>query len=86
MVSRDASGALWQRSAGALRLTGSLLGGLVMLDVILGRASRRCDGVSRRDFLRVGALGGLGLTLPALLHSEAHADEKATGRGCGPSR
>ncbi len=44
-----------------------------MLDIILGRASRRCDGVSRRDFLRVGALGGLGLTLPALLQGEARA-------------
>jgi hypothetical protein len=48
-----------------------------MLDVILGRASRRCDGVSRRDFLRVGALSGLGLTLPALLQGEA----RAAGRG-----
>jgi hypothetical protein len=50
-----------------------------MLDIILGRASRRCDGVSRRDFLRVGALGGLGLTLPALLQGEARAG--TTGRG-----
>jgi uncharacterized protein (DUF1501 family) len=48
-----------------------------MLDIILGRASRRCDGVSRRDFLRVGALGGLGLTLPTLLQGEA----RAAGRG-----
>jgi hypothetical protein len=44
-----------------------------VLDIILGRGSRRCDGVSRRDFLRVGALGGLGLTLPALLRAEARA-------------
>ena len=51
-----------------------------MLDVILGRASRRCDGVSRRDFLRVGALGGLGLTLPALLRSEARAGERRGAR------
>src|SRR5438067_6380534 len=51
-----------------------------MLDVILGRASRRCDGVSRRDFLRVGALGGLGLTLPALLRSEARAEERRGAR------
>jgi hypothetical protein len=43
-----------------------------MLDVILGRRSAgRCDGVSRRDFLRVGAVGALGL--PALLGSEAQA-------------
>ena len=51
-----------------------------MLDVILGRASRRCDGMSRRDFLRVGALGGLGLTLPALLRSEALAAERRGAR------
>ena len=51
-----------------------------MLDVILGRASRRCDGVSRRDFLRVGALGGLGLTLPSLLRGEARAGERRGAR------
>ena len=44
-----------------------------MLDIVSRQqaAARRCDGVSRRDFLRVGALGGLGLTLPHLLQSEA---------------
>jgi uncharacterized protein (DUF1501 family) len=47
-----------------------------MLDIILGRRGlRRCDGVSRRDFLRVGALGGLGLTLPMLLRSQALAGQ-----------
>src|SRR5215216_6224668 len=30
-----------------------------------------CDGVSRRDFLQVGALGAIGLTLPELLAAEA---------------
>src|ERR1051326_536170 len=40
-----------------------------MLDILLGR-SRRCDGVSRRDFLRVGAVGAMGLTLPRLLHGD----------------
>src|SRR5271165_3024538 len=45
-----------------------------MLDIILGRRGLgRCDGVSRRDFLRVGALGGLGLTLPMFLRSHAQA-------------
>src|SRR5256714_12521126 len=45
-----------------------------MLDIMLGRrGSARCDGVSRRDFLRVGALGGLGLTLPGFLSSQAWA-------------
>src|SRR3954454_6542406 len=42
-----------------------------MLDVILGRGSRRCDGVSRRDFLSVGAVAGLGLSLPGLLRARA---------------
>lgn len=41
-----------------------------MLDVSLGRsAHRRCDGATRRDFLRVGGLGAL--SLPTLLSLEA---------------
>ena len=45
-----------------------------MFDVQMGRRGRsRCDGLSRRDFLRVGALGGLGLTLPMFLRSQARA-------------
>jgi TAT (twin-arginine translocation) pathway signal sequence len=32
--------------------------------------SRSCQGVSRRDFLRVGALTGMGLGLPQLLASQ----------------
>jgi hypothetical protein len=42
-----------------------------MLDVALGRRpAPRCDGASRRDFLRVGGLGALGLSLPQLLRAE----------------
>jgi hypothetical protein len=41
-----------------------------MLDIANLRA-RFCDGVSRRSFLRIGAVGGL--TLPALLRCEAAA-------------
>jgi hypothetical protein len=44
-----------------------------MFDVVLGNRWRCCEGLSRRDFLRVGALGGLGLALPELLRSEAAA-------------
>jgi hypothetical protein len=54
-----------------------------VLDVFLGRRGRvRCDGVSRRDFVRVGALGALGLTLPRLLQTEAvaRAAERRGGR------
>lgn len=42
-----------------------------MFRVPIGPISRRRDGVSRRDFLRVGALGSLGL--PTLLQSQARA-------------
>ena len=37
------------------------------------RTPRFCDGVSRRSFLQIGALGLGGLTLPQLLASEAAA-------------
>lgn len=43
-----------------------------MLD-ILGRAFRNCDGVSRRDVLKVGALAVGGLALPDLLRFKAQA-------------
>lgn len=42
---------------------------------ILGAATRTCDGVSRRSFLRVGGLAVGGLTLPNLLRREAAAAE-----------
>jgi hypothetical protein len=48
-----------------------------MLNLFPGRA-RDCEGVSRRSFLQVGALGGLGLTLPGLLGMQAAA--KAAGQ------
>ncbi|MCA9079101.1 MAG: DUF1501 domain-containing protein [Planctomycetaceae bacterium] len=35
-----------------------------------------CDGMSRRDFLQVGTLGGIGLSLPQLLAVEAAAASK----------
>ena len=38
---------------------------------VLGPRGRHCDAVSRRSFLRVGALGVGGLTLPGLLRAEA---------------
>src|SRR5438477_6217953 len=36
-----------------------------------GKGQTFCDGVRRRDFLRLGALGLAGLTLPELLRLEA---------------
>jgi hypothetical protein len=38
---------------------------------IYGQSSRFCDGVSRRNFLKIGALGLGGLALPQLLQAEA---------------
>src|SRR5664279_2800339 len=35
-----------------------------------------CDGVSRRDFLQVGTLGAIGLSLPDLLAAQAHGAVK----------
>lgn len=45
-----------------------------MLDIFLGsQGHSRCDGVSRRDFLRIGTLGTLGLSLPLFLRQQASA-------------
>lgn len=57
-----------------------------MLDISLARRlARRCDGIARRDFLRVGALAPLGLSLPALLSSDAaRAAEPAAAASKGP--
>src|SRR5262249_27701752 len=43
-----------------------------MLD-LRGPGTRLCDGISRREFLRVGALGLGGLSLPGLLAGRAKA-------------
>ncbi len=40
----------------------------------------RCDGVTRRDVLRVGALTALGLTLPELLRLRAAAADASKGQ------
>mgnify|MGYP003664987998 FL=1 len=40
------------------------------------RGKSFCDGISRRNFLQIGALGGAGLTLPGLLRADA-----ASGNG-----
>lgn len=44
-----------------------------MLDLVFNRRDHDCDGTSRRDFLKVGALGLGALTLPQLLASRARA-------------
>ena len=43
---------------------------------VLGSSHRYCDGISRRNFLKVGALGAGGLTLPGLMRAEAASGKK----------
>jgi hypothetical protein len=46
-----------------------------MLSITGSKSSDKsfCDGVSRRNFLRIGTLGGAGLTLPGLLKADSEA-------------
>ena len=44
-----------------------------MLEMFTGRKSADCRGVSRREFLRVGGLSALGLSLPAFLRLRSQA-------------
>ena len=41
-----------------------------MLKLIGQGSATTCDGVTRRDFLEVGALGAAGLSLPQLIAAE----------------
>ncbi len=50
-----------------------------MLDILGGRYGT-CDGVSRRNFLRVGVLGLGGLTLPDILRLQANAATPRHGK------
>lgn len=43
-------------------------------------AHRTCDGVSRRDFLRVGALSAFGLSMPGILEAQAQNAKAAPGK------
>lgn len=45
-----------------------------------GKRHSFCDGMDRRDFLKIGALGFGSLTLPSLLRAEAAAGSAATGK------
>jgi hypothetical protein len=43
-------------------------------------AFRQCDGLTRRNFLQIGALGGLGIALPMFLASRAKAETSGSGK------
>lgn len=51
---------------------------------IMGPQYRFCDGVSRRDFLRIGALGAAGLAVPELFRGRASAaaSRSAKAKSC----
>ena len=44
-----------------------------MLNLFSDRSYRDCDGASRREFLKIGVLGGGAMTLPGLLAARAQA-------------
>src|SRR5437016_3670941 len=54
-----------------------------MLQLSTGRKSPDCRGLSRREFLQVGGLSALGLSLPAFLRMQAAAAEAAPSRRAG---
>jgi len=43
-----------------------------MFDLFTGATSSDCTGMSRRSFLRVGALSGLGLAAAAIPADDSH--------------
>src|SRR6478609_5725992 len=51
-----------------------------MFDIRFSPAAKRCDGASRRDFLRIGAIAGIGLSLPSILHAQAAETGRAAAR------
>jgi hypothetical protein len=54
--------------------------------VIPGQTARTCDGVSRRDLLRVGGSALLGFTLADVFRSQAQAKESTGGPGYGKAK
>src|SRR5205085_59209 len=51
-----------------------------MMLTLQGASHRLCDGISRRDFFRVGALGVGGLTLADVLRARANGAEQNSPR------
>src|SRR5258708_3180786 len=62
-----------ERPSGAFGASPKSGGRRPMLTIRGGKGGRYCDGVSRRDFLKVGGLAMGGLTLPQLLGAESKA-------------
>ena len=56
-----------------------------MFDFHFGKSGRRCDGVNRRNFLKIGAFGA-GLTLADMLRLRATAAAHTLGLGVDRAR
>src|SRR5687767_6431780 len=52
-----------------------------MLTIYADGKSRFCDGVSRRNFLKIGALGLGGLALPDVLRAQAASGQRMGHKG-----
>src|SRR5262245_27345468 len=53
---------------------------------IQGARQRLCEGSCRRDFLKLGAIGGLGLSLPTLLYASSARRTETGSKGFGRAR
>ncbi|MCE9566792.1 MAG: DUF1501 domain-containing protein [Planctomycetes bacterium] len=53
---------------------------------LLDAPTRLCDGISRREWIRVGGLSTLGLTLPTLLAANAKAATESTAKSFGRAK
>src|SRR5438094_9229722 len=51
-----------------------------MFDIVFGSENKRSGGISRRDALKVGGLGALGLSLADVLRAEAAASARRSAR------
>lgn len=49
---------------------------------LMSGSNRSCDGITRRDVLRIGSLAALGLGLPDLLRAKAHGAAPAKDVSC----
>src|ERR1700722_10773371 len=49
---------------------------------ILSKGARLCDGITRREWLRVGGLSAFGLSLPALLGARAAGATTGRAEAC----
>ena len=68
-----ASDIISSNSGDRLPVLGSIVSRAKMLKILGQSVGTCCDGISRRNFLQVGALGMGGLALPQLLRAEAEA-------------